>query len=50
MYVAKFLSWCKTYDQEVKEMINLIKCNPCDVQQLKKEFKELTGKRYRDSK
>lgn len=47
MYEPQFLSWCKSYDQEVTEMRELIAQNPADVKMLKKEYEELTGKKYR---
>lgn len=47
MYNPKFLSWCKSYEQEVQEMRELIAQNPEDVKMLKKEYQQLTGKRYR---
>lgn len=47
MYEPKFLSWCKSYEQEVAEMRELIAGNPADVKLLKKEYEQLTGKRYR---
>lgn len=52
-YSPMFLSWCKSYEQEVKEMREmreLIEAQPSDVKQLKEEYKTLTGKRYRGSK
>ena len=47
MYDPKFLSWCKSYEQEVEELRELIAQNPADVKMLKKEYEELTGKKYR---
>ena len=47
MYNPKFLSWCKSYEQEVQEMRELIAQNPEDVRILKKEYEQLTGKKYR---
>ena len=46
-YKPKFLSWTKSYEEEVKEMKKLIESNPSDVKELKYEYKQLTGKRYR---
>ncbi len=46
-YAPKFLSWCKSYAQEEKEMRELILGNPGDVKMLKKEYQELTGKQFR---
>jgi hypothetical protein len=42
-----FLSWCKSYDEEVEELRNMIAQNPGDVKMLKKEYEKLTGKKYR---
>ena len=47
-YKPKFLSWCKSYEQEVVEMKQLIQGNPVDVKLLKKEYKELTGESYKE--
>lgn len=46
-YCPKFLDWCKSYEQEEKEMRELIEGNPADVKQLKFEYQQLTGKRYK---
>lgn len=46
-YKPMFLSWCKSYEQEVKELRELIETEPADVKQLKEEYQQLTGKRYR---
>ena len=46
-YVAKFLSWCKSYEEEVKDMEEYIDAEPSDVKQLRKEYEILTGKQYR---
>ena len=46
MYKAKFLSWCKSYEQEVEEFEHLISCEPADVELLKDEYEELTGEEY----
>lgn len=46
-YKPKFLSWCKSYEEEVKELRELIEGNPNDVKLLKQEYLELTGKRYK---
>lgn len=45
-YVPMFLPWCKTYDEEVQELYDLIKANPLDVTQLKQDYKKLTGKNF----
>lgn len=45
-----FLSWCKSYEEEVKEFRELIDSSPADVKQLKEEYLQLTGKRYRKAK
>jgi hypothetical protein len=47
MYKTKFLSWCESYEQEVQEMRELIEGSPADVKMLKREYQQLTGKRYR---
>lgn len=47
MYNPMFLSWCKSYDEEVNEMREMIAQNPGDVKMLKKEYEQLTGKKYR---
>jgi hypothetical protein len=47
MYKTKFLSWCESYEQEVQEMRELIEGSPADVKLLKREYQQLTGKRYR---
>lgn len=46
-YKPKYLSWAKSYEAEVKELRFLIAGNPSDVKQLKEEYHDLTGKRYR---
>ena len=46
-YQPSYLGWCKSYDQEVKEMRELILGNPDDVHMLKREYEDLTGKRFR---
>jgi len=40
-YEPKFLSWCKSYEEEVEELEHLISCSPDDKRQLKEELKEL---------
>jgi len=47
-YVPMFLSWCLSYDHEVKTMKSLIQSKPSDEKQLRQEYKELTGKRYKE--
>lgn len=46
-YEPQFLSWTKSYEEEVKEIRALIESNPSDVKELRKEYEQLTGKRYR---
>ncbi len=46
-YEPRFLSWCKSYEEEVKEFEDLIDSKPQDEKQLRKEYEELTGKKYR---
>jgi hypothetical protein len=41
------LWWTKSYEEEVSEFRRLILSNPEDVDLLKDEYKELTGKRFR---
>lgn len=47
MYKPEFLSWCKSYEQEEMEMRQLILGKPEDVDLLKQEYEELTGKKFR---
>ena len=49
-YNPMFLSWCKSYEEEVQEIRDLILGNPEDVRLLKDEYKELTGKRFKRKK
>lgn len=49
-YRGKFLSWAKSYDEEVAEMRELICGEPDDVHMLKREYEDLTGKRFRRRK
>jgi hypothetical protein len=44
------LSWTKSYEEEVLELRKLILGNPSDVDLLKSEYKELTGKTFRRKK
>jgi len=46
-YVPRFLDWCKSYEEEVQELENLIDADPSDVKTLKDEYRQLTGKNYR---
>lgn len=46
-YTPRCLSWCKSYEEEERELRELIECEPADVKQLKEEYKQLTGKSYR---
>lgn len=50
IYKPKFLSWCTSYEEEVAEMRELICGNPADVELLKSEYYQLTGKRFRRKK
>lgn len=45
-YSPMFLSWCKSYDEEVAEFTELILGKPADEKLLRKEYKQLTGKRF----
>ena len=49
-YKPKFLSWCKSYEEEVAEFEELILGNPADVKLLRQEYEQLTGKRFRRRK
>ena len=49
-YKPKFLSWCKSYEQEEKEMLELILNESEDLSLLKIEYEVLTGKRFRRRK
>ena len=49
-YTPRFLSWAKSYEDEVSEMRELILGNPADVDLLKREYEQLTGKRFRRRK
>ena len=49
-YRPKFLSWAKSYEDEEKEMRELICGNPADVRLLKQEYESLTGKRFKRGK
>jgi hypothetical protein len=46
-YRPRFLSWCKSYEDEEREFRELICGNPADVRLLKDEYESLTGKRFR---
>lgn len=50
MYIPTVLSWALSYEQEEKELRELILAEPDDVKQLKQEYYELTGKRFRRKK
>jgi hypothetical protein len=47
MYKPRFLSWAKSYEDEVSQFREFISGNPADVKLLKQEYEILTGKRYR---
>ena len=49
-YNPSFLSWAKSYEDEVSEMRELILGEPADVDLLKQEYEILTGKRFRRKK
>ena len=49
-YTPRFLSWAKSYEDEVSEMRELILGDPADVDLLKREYEILTGKRFRRRK
>jgi len=46
-YIPKFLSWCKSYEEEEMQFRELICGNPDDVHMLKNEYEQLTGKQFR---
>jgi len=46
-YRPSYLSWAKSYEDEVSQFRELISGNPADVKLLKQEYESLTGKRYR---
>lgn len=50
IYKPSYLSWTKTYECEVREMRRLILSEPADVELLKREYYQLTGKRFRRRK
>ena len=49
-YHPSFLSWAKSYEHEVELMRELILGYPADVDLLKREYEQLTGKRFRRRK
>lgn len=49
-YEPMYLSWCKSYEEEVAEFEELILGNPADVKLLRQEYEQLTGKRFRRRK
>jgi hypothetical protein len=49
-YSPMFLSWAKSYKDEVEQMRELILGYPADVDLLKREYEQLTGKRFRRRK
>lgn len=49
-YKAKYLPWCKSYEEEVRQLRSLIENYPHDVSLLKKEYQSLTGKRFKRKK
>lgn len=49
-YDPMFLSWCRSYEEEVTEFEELILGNPADVKILRQEYQELTGKRFKRKK
>lgn len=46
-YKPMFLSWAKSYEDEERELRELICGEPADVKLLKQEYEQLTGKRFR---
>lgn len=49
-YTARFLGWCESYEQEEREMRELIQGKPSDEKELRKEYEQLTGKRFTEAK
>jgi hypothetical protein len=49
-YKARFLSWSKSYQEEVDNFRALILDAPADVKLLKQEYEQLTGKQFRRKK
>jgi hypothetical protein len=49
-YTPHFLSWCKSYDEEVSEFRSLILSSPSDERQLRREYQLLTGKQFKRGK
>ena len=49
-YDPMFLSWCKSYEQEEREMRELISGKPADEKLLRQEYQQLTGKRYHEKR
>lgn len=41
-YEPRFLSWCKSLQEEIEELEHLISCDPADKELLIKELEELT--------
>jgi len=48
VYNSRFLGWCKSYEQEEREIRELIEGEPVDVEMLKDEYEILTGEKYFD--
>lgn len=46
-YQPRYLSWCKSYEDEVKELRELILSGPSDVKLLKEEYYNPTGTRFK---
>lgn len=46
-YKPMFLSWCKSYEEEERELRELIESGPADEKQLRAEYLTLTGKRFK---
>lgn len=49
-YKPSFLSWVKSYEEEIEEFRKLIMQEPEDVHMLKQEYEQLTGKRFRSKR
>ena len=49
VYRPSFLGWCKSYEQEKREMEELIEGRPGDLEMLLREYEELTGEEYSET-
>lgn len=49
-YQPEFLSWCTSFEEEVRELRKLILSEPADLKLLKHDYFSLTGKNFRKTK